>query len=482
MRLSDEGARLSEELFEYRRNRYLQLATRELLNERAADLLGLIALLNEAGKIKFESPLEDGGWHILFAHVLEEFKLRGESLDLDCGKRAHLPKPLSDRVMAAIAMEEQVARMPEHSLFRYMEAKWVERALRSGEIRVKAASSFDDSSLNQARKDDELKVSIFLESETARQLKATYQLQVNLENLNRSSKKAKSDYYVLCLCDRFSYRLFDDFHPSDACLVIKNRESFFERSNISFLSRFPRVGCNGLRAYQHEFRITWYPPKPTVPFRLYNQRSGELEFQSSRRIAGAFAKEGVHIFWCRSKGIDIAISWGINECPPATVSSYTVVVSHPRVRDSIFAEHQRPQVAAFMECVDFMQPRWPSRISTFNSIFCRSFRFGTSGSVCQTGIASGIHPNDQTHRECAFQSFSVFRNGLSAIGTEPLAFHNIRPDMSACIRSSASTWTYLGRAGDSIKSLIFRMNLFRVLSDIRSPRWNSAHFQFLPSS
>ena len=24
-----------------------------------------------------------------------------------------------------------------------------------------------------------------------------------------------------------------------------------------------------------------------------------------------------------------------------------------------------------MECVDFMQPRWPSRISTFNSIFCR---------------------------------------------------------------------------------------------------------------
>src|ERR1700719_4184280 len=53
----------------------------------------------------------------------------------------------------------------------------------------------------------------------------------------------------------------------------------------------------------------------------------------------------------------------------------------PRVRDSIFAEHQRPQVAAFMECVDFMQPRWPSRISIFNSIFCRSFRFGTEKSA-----------------------------------------------------------------------------------------------------
>src|SRR5580693_3458639 len=53
----------------------------------------------------------------------------------------------------------------------------------------------------------------------------------------------------------------------------------------------------------------------------------------------------------------------------------------PRVRDSIFAEHQRPQVAAFMECVDFMRPRWPSRISTFNLIFCRSFRFGTRESV-----------------------------------------------------------------------------------------------------
>ena len=53
----------------------------------------------------------------------------------------------------------------------------------------------------------------------------------------------------------------------------------------------------------------------------------------------------------------------------------------PRVRDSMFAEHQRPQVAAFMECVDFMQPRWPSRISTFNLIFCRSSRFGTRESV-----------------------------------------------------------------------------------------------------
>jgi hypothetical protein len=53
----------------------------------------------------------------------------------------------------------------------------------------------------------------------------------------------------------------------------------------------------------------------------------------------------------------------------------------PRVRDSIFAEHQRPQVAAFMECVAFMQPGWPSRMSTFNSILCRSFRFGTRESV-----------------------------------------------------------------------------------------------------
>ena len=42
------------------------------------------------------------------------------------------------------------------------------------------------------------------------------------------------------------------------------------------------------------------------PFRLYTQRSGELESQSSRR---------------RYPG-------GSNECPPATVSSYTVVVSH----------------------------------------------------------------------------------------------------------------------------------------------------------
>jgi hypothetical protein len=64
----------------------------------------------------------------------------------------------------------------------------------------------------------------------------------------------------------------------------------------------------------------------------------------------------------------------------------------PRVRDSIFAEHQRPQVAAFMECVDFTRPRWPSRISTFNSIFCRSFHFGTKESVAAyENLASKKH-------------------------------------------------------------------------------------------
>src|ERR1700730_5773379 len=48
------------------------------------------------------------------------------------------------------------------------------------------------------------------------------------------------------------------------------------------------------------------PRLHSVPFRLYTQRSGELEFQSSRR---------------RYRG-------GSNECPPAPVSPYTVVVSH----------------------------------------------------------------------------------------------------------------------------------------------------------
>src|SRR3984893_11107708 len=48
------------------------------------------------------------------------------------------------------------------------------------------------------------------------------------------------------------------------------------------------------------------PRLHSVPFRLYTQRSGELESQSSRR---------------RYLG-------GSNESPPATVSSYAVVVSH----------------------------------------------------------------------------------------------------------------------------------------------------------
>jgi hypothetical protein len=68
----------------------------------------------------------------------------------------------------------------------------------------------------------------------------------------------------------------------------------------------------------------------------------------------------------------------------------------PRVRDSIFAEHQRPQVAAFMECVDFMQPRWPSRTSTFNFDFL-CHEGGTTDSV---GLSSCSEARTDAKRPC----------------------------------------------------------------------------------
>jgi len=80
----------------------------------------------------------------------------------------------------------------------------------------------------------------------------------------------------------------------------------------------------------------------------------------------------------------------------------------PRVRDCIFAEHQRPQVAAFMECVDFMQPRWPSRISTFNSIFRRSLRFGTVESVGDIVLfAPSLVVRVQAHRGGRWTGFHI---------------------------------------------------------------------------
>src|ERR1700694_4818764 len=85
----------------------------------------------------------------------------------------------------------------------------------------------------------------------------------------------------------------------------------------------------------------------------------------------------------------------------------------PRVRDSIFAEHQRPQVAAFMECVDFMQPRWPSRISTFNSIFCRSFRFGTGEYVEGYRTRLWLRSGGGVHGMCGFHAAKMALKDLN---------------------------------------------------------------------
>ena len=57
-----------------------------------------------------------------------------------------------------------------------------------------------------------------------------------------------------------------------------------------------------------------------------------------------------------------------------------------------------------MECVDFMQPRWPSRISTFNSIFCRSFRLIQGNPSGDIGRDSGSGKHSDRGRETKGQT------------------------------------------------------------------------------
>src|SRR5271170_8133601 len=98
----------------------------------------------------------------------------------------------------------------------------------------------------------------------------------------------------------------------------------------------------------------------------------------------------------------------------------------PLVRDSIFAEHQRPQVAAFMECVDFMQPRWPSGISTLNSrkrtcarlFVAQAFDGVEAGCAdCRHHPADDAHQteNNRGHNQAAYADLKVNVSRLEAV-------------------------------------------------------------------
>jgi hypothetical protein len=231
----------------YREHRYLEHLTENELLQRAKDLLGNQLTLTNDLKIGFYDFTHDSDYLLMaWTHVLEEFVLRGYRPpspfkgNLD---DIQIPKYDWPGVRKAIKQIRSIKYSKDGALFKYGSKKYLQRMVESGSIRIAAAASYDDPSLNPAIRDSELEISLIsLPSEVhleaydgkTGQKKGTI---IPVGNL-KWTRKAGTNFYVYCLASRFDPRMFGDFE-ADGCVVIKNPVRFVERFRLSGIGVFP---------------------------------------------------------------------------------------------------------------------------------------------------------------------------------------------------------------------------------------------------
>ena len=184
---------------------------------------------------------------------------------------------------------------PKH-LFRYSQRKWLEKSLYEGEFRLVPASDYNELVGDHARQDNELlrtqsspgnKVEI-IHQKTGKRLIPIGDVTYKSEIL--------TNYYTLCFSSSWNVALFDEFHGSDACLIIHKPEEFCERVHF-FANRFlqnwssldARVTYGGRSDFgefylkdskyvvQNEWRFTWVPPEALKKLTPFNIKIGSIE-------------------------------------------------------------------------------------------------------------------------------------------------------------------------------------------------------------
>ncbi|MGB7814787.1 MAG: hypothetical protein WBL28_00380 [Methylotenera sp.] len=165
-----------------------------------------------------------------------------------------------------------------------------------GEFRLVPASVFGELIGDHARQDNEL---LRIQSSPAHQVEIIHQKTgKRLTPIGDVTYKSEilTDYYTLCFSSSWNIALFDEFHNSDACLIIHKPEEVCERIHF-FANRFlqdwssldARVTYGGRSDFgafylkdpkytiQDEWRFTWVPPDALKKLTPFNIKIGSIE-------------------------------------------------------------------------------------------------------------------------------------------------------------------------------------------------------------
>ena len=276
---------------DYARTRYLGMVFADEVFERYRLAFALKDAMDDEG---FQVPAPWDIRHETWVHAAAELALRRLSLG-DPRARPDLSFYRTPRVIQAVAAaKRRTLHWGPHPMVKYGDLKYLRASLKNGIFRISPASSYDDSSLNSARRDAELERHLV---DTAFETTATLgprgdKFSDEEREFYTTSVRSAVDYYIFCAAAGYELRLFDDFE-ANACLVITDSIRFLSRMKdavkevlpgwhygnalvryidpVQHLSgrgaideqKFSPFLCKHFRyCYQHEVRVAWLPPQP----------------------------------------------------------------------------------------------------------------------------------------------------------------------------------------------------------------------------
>ncbi len=277
-------------LEDYLRNRYMTDLRDEQLDRRIGDIAANIHEINTDGLISLdkENPL-NFYWLARFQEARAEKSLR---LGTDISgwppgyiNRDLLPGSLNNGQLTRREILKPPASLTRPFLVKYSDRKFIENALQYGRIKISPASSYKDSSLNTAIKDEELVREINFDPGQFDIYHSDQESFPSSSTRKLIHKKINTDYYVYCTASKLSTRLLYDFEK-EAALVIHNPNIFLQRLDNAMKLKFrnwrpvveyvqyydplqvtPReidvlLWKHFRYAYQKEVRVAWWPPQP----------------------------------------------------------------------------------------------------------------------------------------------------------------------------------------------------------------------------
>jgi len=272
---------------QYRADRYLRHLTDEELGERLGVVTNNLMNLTHDQKIT-PIPMDQEGESVsaMYAHVMEEFRLRRSGIADHQIQQFRYPDYDWPGITKAYDAFNALNITPGEYLIKYSKQAFIQAAFERGEIRISPASRYNDPSLNYSIMDDELSLSLRPpDTATGDWPKVV---------------TTGTDYYVYCLANEFSLRLFGDFE-ADACLVITRPYVFFDRLSEAVMRKLflwqgyakPVQYIDPVRpqkakmdlycsknfrfAYQREYRMIWKPISPRSALPYIHVEIGSLE-------------------------------------------------------------------------------------------------------------------------------------------------------------------------------------------------------------